>query len=111
VRTDHRTQAALDTNVRIPDRDLLGNAAFLKPGRARRESTIGRQGADREQVALAGHHHRGDPPDEIGRIDRHDRQPVPVSGEDRGNLDLVQRRGGAIHRGKVPAQDRLPRLP
>ena len=67
--------AAVDADVGIPDRDLLGDGPLLVPGRARGEGPVGREGADREQVALAGHQHGRDLLDELGCVGRDDRAP------------------------------------
>ena len=55
VRADDGALAAVDADVGIPDRDLLGDGPLLVLVRAGRERAVDRQRADRQQVALAGH--------------------------------------------------------
>ena len=51
VRADDRALAAVDAQVRFPDRDLGGDRALLELRRAGGERTVGGHGADRQQVA------------------------------------------------------------
>src|ERR671933_481818 len=53
VGADDGALAAGDADVRVPDRDLLGDRPLLVPGRPRREGAVDGQGADREPVAVA----------------------------------------------------------
>ena len=65
VRADQRALVALDAELLVPHRDLDGDVALLPLGGGGRPGAVGREGADRQQIALAGDHHRGDPLDEI----------------------------------------------
>ena len=74
VRADEAAVAALDAEVGVPDGDQLGDVALLVRRRAARVGAVDRQRADRQVVAAAGHHLRGDGADELGRVRRHDRR-------------------------------------
>ena len=58
VRADDGALAAVDADVGIPDRDLLGDGPLLVLRRARRERAVDREGGDRQQISVAGHQHR-----------------------------------------------------
>ena len=77
VRADEAAVAALDAQVRIPFRDQFGDVALLVRRGAARVGAVHRQRADRQLVAAAGHHHRGDGADELRRAGRHHRGQLP----------------------------------
>ena len=62
---DERAVAALDAELRLPDRDLVGDVALLVLGRPAWVGAVDRQRADRQLVAAAGHHRRGTSCDEL----------------------------------------------
>ena len=90
MRADEAAVAALDAQVRIPFRDQFGDVALLIRRGAARVGAVHRQHADRQLVAAAGHHHRGDGADELRRAGRHHRGQFPVGRHPAGHLDLVQ---------------------
>ena len=55
VRADDGALAAVDADVGVPDRDLLGDGPLLVPGGAGGERAVDGQRAHRQQVAVAGH--------------------------------------------------------
>ena len=101
VRADEAAVAALDAKVRIPFRDQFGDVALLIRRGAARVGAVHRQHADRQLVAAACHHHRGDGADELRRAGRHHRGQFPGGRHPAGHLDLVQRRHGVIDGGQV----------
>ena len=70
VRADERALVALDADLRVPDRDLDGEVALLPLRGAHRPGAVHREGAHGQEVALAGHHHRGHALHEVGRVRR-----------------------------------------
>ena len=54
VRADEDALAALDAQVRFPDRDFQGDVALFPFGGADREGTVYGHGGDRERVAVEG---------------------------------------------------------
>ena len=118
VRADEAAVAALDAQVGVPDRDQLGDVALLVRRRAARVGAVHRQRADRQVVAAAGHHLRGDGADELRRVRGHRRRQLARGRHPLGHLDPVQpverpvdRRLVALdHLGAAPAvglRDRL----
>ncbi len=65
VRADEAAVAALDAGVGVPERHQVGDVALLERGGAAGVGAVDRQGADRQVVAVAGHHRRGDGLDEL----------------------------------------------
>ena len=107
VRADEAAVAALDAQVRVPDRDQLGDVALLVRRRAARVGAVHRQRADRQVVAAAGHHLRGDGADELrarARAPSAAARGCAVTAA--GTLDPVQPVERAVDRGVV-ARDHL----
>ena len=71
VRADHRAFAAVDADTWIPDRDLLGDGPLLVFRRPAGERAVDREGADGQQVALAGDQARGEARDEVRNTSEH----------------------------------------
>ena len=90
VRADEAAVAALDAQVGVPDRDQLGDVALLVRRRAARVGAVHRQRADRQLVAAAGHHLRGDGADELRRVRGHRRRQLARGRHPVGHLDPVQ---------------------
>src|ERR1017187_9088530 len=67
VRADETALPALDAQVRIPDRDQVGDVALLEGRGAARVGPVHGQRADRQVVPTARHHLRGDRADELRR--------------------------------------------
>ena len=65
VRAHDGALAAVDAQVGVPDGDRVGEAALLPPGRPGREGAVDGQGADGQQVALAGQHPGSDVAHEV----------------------------------------------
>ena len=90
MRADEAAVAALDAQVGVPDRDQLGDVALLVRRRAARVGAVHRQRADRQVVAAAGHHLRGDGADELRRVRGHRRRQLARGRHPVGHLDPVQ---------------------
>ena len=54
VRADERALGAVDAELLVPDRQLVGEVPLLEVGGAEREGAVGRQRAHGQPVALAG---------------------------------------------------------
>jgi hypothetical protein len=68
VGTNEGALVALNTNRGIPDGDLVGDVALFPLRGSGGPGPVHRKGAHREQIPIAGNHHRGHPLDEIGRL-------------------------------------------
>ena len=90
MRADEAAVAALDAGVVVPDRDQLGDVALLVRRRAARVGAVHRKGADRQLVAAAGHHLRGDGADELRGVRGHRRRQLARRRHAVGHLDLVE---------------------
>ncbi len=90
VRADDRALSALDAEVRIPHRHLLGNVALFILCRPGRIGPVHRQCAHRQIVSLQGEHGRRDVADEFRRRVGHELVWVRVSGRGGRYLDLEQ---------------------
>ena len=110
VRADEAAVAALDAEVGVPDGDQLRDVALLVGGGAARVGAVDRQRADRQLVAAAGQHRRGDRADELGRLRRDERRRLAGGRHLLGHLDLVQPLERAVDGGLV-ALDHLGAAP
>ena len=110
VRADEAAVAALDAEIGVPDRDQLRDVALLVGRRAARIGAVHRQRADRQVVAPAGQHLRGDGANELGRVRGDDRRQPAARGHLLGHLDPVQAVQRAVDRGLV-ALDHLGAAP
>ena len=110
VRADEAAVAALDAEVGVPDRDELRDVALLVGRRAARIRAVDRQRADRQVVAPAGQHLRGDRADELGRVRGDDRRQPAVGRHPLGHVDPVQALERTVDRGLV-ALDHLGAAP
>jgi len=111
VRADQRAFRAVDADLRIPDRDLVGDGPPLPPGRIGWERAVHRKRRDREQVAAPGDHRGGHALYEVGGILGHRGQAVQVA-RDRGrDPDLPQSLQRRVHGGEVLLDDHAPPLP
>ena len=90
MRADEAAVAALDAEVVVPDGDQLRDVALLVGGGAARVGAVDRQHADRELVAAAGQHRRGDRAHELGRLRRDERSRLAGGAHLLGQLDSVQ---------------------
>ena len=79
VRADEAAVAALDAQVGVPVRDQIGDVALLVGRGAARVGAVHRQRADRQVVAAAGHHLRGDGADELRRVGRAPAAAAPAA--------------------------------
>ncbi len=99
MRAHDRALAAIDAQVRLPDRDLGRHGALLDVRGAGGERAIGRQRADGQQVAFARQHPGGHSLDEVGDLARHGR-PAMLGG----------RHGRADGHGEQMSQRRVDRV-
>ena len=102
VRAHDRALAAVDADVGVPDRQLRGQPALLVARGAGREGAVDGQGADGQQVALAGEDAGGDA---LRRSRARRRAPADgsrlVEVTRSGHDQLVQLLQGAVDRGEV----------
>ena len=110
VRADQRALVALDADLGVPDRNLERDVPLLPFRRRHRPRAIDRERAHRQQVALAGQHHRGHLLHEVGRLRRHERRPRARRGGRGRHRNLVQVRQRLVHHLAVPAHDLGPAL-
>ena len=101
VRADEAAVAALDAQLGVPGRDQIGDVALLVRGRTARVRAVHRQRADRQIVATAGHHLRGDGADELGRVGGHHRRGLAGGGHRLGYLHALQALQRAVDGGVV----------
>ncbi len=107
VRADQRALAAVDAQVRVPDGQFVGDAALLVAGGADGEGAIDRQGADRQQFALAGHDAGGDLLDEHRGVRGEDPDGGDAAEATSGEGDLGERAEGGVDGGVVTGQHLL----
>ena len=103
MRADHAAVAALNADIRLPDRYEVGNIAFFPLRGGTGIGAVHRQGADRQLVAAPGHHHRRDLLHELGRIGRHGQRQLAGAGGLGRHLDQAQVDQGVVHRLEVLA--------
>jgi len=101
VRADQRTLAALDTERRIPNRDLQRQVAFLPLRGGSRPCAVHREGRNRQAFAITSNDLCGDIFDERGRLVRDGRLHPDVAGDLVRVMDLVKVRERVIHSSKV----------
>jgi len=101
VRADEAAMPALDAEVGHPFRHEIGDIALLPRRGAGREGAIHRHVADRDVVAVPGHHARGHPPHEGRCVVGHHRRTVAPAARRRRHRHLGQIGEGVIDRGVV----------
>ena len=102
--------AALDAEVRLPDRDVLRDVALLELGGAGREAAVDREGRDGQELAFVGQEAGRDALDEVRGVVRHERQEDVLLRDGIGGLDLVEVGEGGVDRGVVHLDDGLAAL-
>ena len=65
VGADKNAVAALDADIRMPNRDLVGDIPLLEAAGGSGVSTIHRQHGDRDQIAASRQHLASDPLDKL----------------------------------------------
>ncbi len=108
VRADDRALAALDAEVGLPDRDLVGDIPLLVSGRAGRIRAVHGKRADGERVAAQLQDRKRHVAHELRCRVRDEGEAHFVAGRLRRNANLMQVRDGAVDRRKVLLDDRLP---
>src|SRR3954453_21255410 len=102
MRTNQSALVALNTDFSVPDRYLDGDVPLLPFRSGYRPRAVYGKGADRQQIALAGHHYRRDLLDEVGRSRGDQRRPQPGGAHGRGHRYFLQVREGSVHGFEVP---------
>ncbi len=110
VRADERALVALDADLRVPHRNLESEVALLPLRRSHRPGAVDREGAHRQQVALAGQHHRRDLLHEVGRLFGDERRTRARGARRLRHRNLVEVGEGLVHHLAVPAHDLRPAL-
>jgi hypothetical protein len=110
VRADDRALAALDAEVGVPDRYLVGDIPFLEPGRAGWVRAVHGKRADGKHVAAECEDGRDHVAHEVRRRIRDEREAQALAGRLCRDANLVQVRHGAVDRGKVLLDDRFSLL-
>ena len=105
VRADDRALAALDADLGVPDGDLAGDGPLFELGGAGRERAVGRQRADGQQVAFAGHERAGDVFDELRGVVGHGGLDLPVARDLVGHRDAHELGERAVDGGVVALDD------
>ena len=108
VRADKDALVALDTEGGVPLRNLEGDGAFFELGGGGRPAAVGRDGADREQIALAGEQAGGDIAEDAlgeGGVTVGRGLAGGSGGERGGHRNLDQGGEGGVHGGVVHLDD------
>ena len=107
VRTNEAALSALDAEILLPDRDLVGDVALLVGAGAGGKRAVGRNQADGNVVAAPDEHLRRHLPHEIGRIGGHDGRAVAVAADGCRDLDLEEALQRSVDGGEVLRDDRF----
>src|SRR5574341_192752 len=110
VRTDHHTLAALNAQVRLPDRNLERQVALLPLSRPGRKRAVNRQRANGDLVPLEDDHRTEYLLDEVRRLIRDRRPARQLRGDLPRDLDLEQVLDGRVHRIEILLDDGLAAL-
>ena len=108
VRAHDCALAAVDADVGVPDRDLLGQSPLLVSRGAGWEGSVHRERTHRKQVTLAGEDARGHPGHEVRRPGRDHLTQGSGRGDDRGHRELVQLGEGSVDGGEIALDDLTP---
>src|SRR3990167_1092983 len=108
VRADRHAFAALDANILVPYRDLMGDVAFLPFGRSHRVSPVGGKRAHRNFISLLRDHHGGDIPDEIGCFAGNSGQPMDRPALLSRYIDAMEAFQGMVNGAKIALDHFFP---
>ena len=101
VRADDAAFTTLDTQVRVPDRNIHGNIALFPLSRTERPCTINRENGNRQILAVVRHHRGGNGLDEIRGLRIDGRRTEHTTRRDFRNFNLIQVRDRVINRCEV----------
>ena len=105
VRADERAFSALDTYIRVPDRDFQGDIPFLPTSGGGRIGAIHRHFAHRQIIAVIDHHGGEHIAHKFGGFRNHCRTARHQTVNRCRNLHLGKMRNGGVHGLKVLLDD------
>ena len=107
VGADQHALAALNADIRVPDRYFQGDVALLPLGGGAGPGAVAGQGGNRQQIAVAFDNRRGDSLDEIGRSAGDRGQHLHPALGLGGDFNPVQMGHSRVHRLEVALDNRL----